>query len=526
MRSTRVPRTCLTLFTSLLLAVTFAQSALADKVIAFGEVNGDYETLTELLKASGVVGDDLAWSGGSTHLVSLGNIVGDGAGSSQALDLMMRLGEEAAAAGGSVRVVLGMNEIAVIAVGAGAHHDYLTSQPAMIKIDDTVYVHAGLSTATAELGADQVNQKLSVELGQIAASLSAPDDDALAAKLEEMEVLGANGPLRYRGTGECYQMIEAAKVKKALAALGAKRVVVSHKAYPDYKVISRVDGRVLVANTGMGSSAEGARASAVIADGGQISVMYVGENQMAQPTPEPRRVGPRPGNLTDDDLEEILSNGEVIDIVPVGSGVTEPDRLTLTMDGIQIQAILHKEDTKPKNKREINLSDRYQYNVAAYKVDRMLNLDMMPVTVLRDVNGKEGSVMFWVDGMISETQRKKQEVSGSSWCSRGDQYRLMDAFDILTFNEDRTYENIQYEKSLMLVRLIDMSRTFRINNARPPFYKKTKLAFAAEFADVLRSLDQEEVRAAIGYLMADKNQVRSLMKRRDNMLKDWEKTQK
>ena len=58
MRSTRVPRTCLTLFTSLLLAVTFAQSALADKVIAFGEVNGDYETLTELLKASGVVGDD------------------------------------------------------------------------------------------------------------------------------------------------------------------------------------------------------------------------------------------------------------------------------------------------------------------------------------------------------------------------------------------------------------------------------------------------------------------------------------
>ena len=53
---------------------------------------------------------DLRWTGGRTHLVSLGDLLDRGADSRKVMDLLMRLQGEAAAAGGQVHVVLGNHE--------------------------------------------------------------------------------------------------------------------------------------------------------------------------------------------------------------------------------------------------------------------------------------------------------------------------------------------------------------------------------------------------------------------------------
>ncbi len=519
MRSTRVPRTCLTLIGSLLLALAFAQSAIAAKVVAIGEVNGDYDVLVEVLMANQLLGDDLTWSGGATQVVSLGNVVGAGDGSVKALELLMRLSFEASEADGAVHIVMGKNELHAIAGGGNAHGEYLMSLPALVKIDDTVYAHSGLSPDMGALGIDGVNSTLATELSQNAASWQGLPHDQLKAKVDELKVLGVMGPVRYRGSCECYAVVETGKVQTALDALGASRVVVSQKAYPDYRVISRMDGRVIIANTGMGSGAEGARASAVIVENGNVSAQYGTESQA--PLPEPRRVGPRPAALTDDDLEDFLAHGEVVDIEDVGEGVTRPRRVTLRQDGVQIRAIFHTEDTKPKNKRETNLSDRFQYNAAAYRVDRLIDLGMTPVTVLREVDGTPGSLMFWVDGLINEIKRRDLGLKGTFWCKLVDQHHVLNAWDILIFNEDRTYQNIQYTESNWLLILIDHSRAFRIDNSRPLYLKKAKLKYPQELADRLATFDQDQLYAAIGDIV-DRNQLKSLLKRRDGLLKDRE----
>lgn len=519
MHSTRAPRTCLALIGSLLLALAFAQAAIAAKVVAIGEVNGDYDVLVEVLKANQLLGDDLTWSGGATQVVSLGNVLGEGDSSAQALELLMRLDDEAKAAGGAVHILMGKHELHAIANGGHAHGDFLMSLPALVKIDDTVYTHSGLSPDMGALGVDGVNSTLAAELGQNAATWQGLAHDQLKAKVDELSVLGAMGPVRYRGSGECYAVVETGKAQTALDALGASRVVISHKAFPDYRVISRMDGRVIVANTGMGSDAEGARASAVVVENSNVSAQYGAESQT--PLPEPRRVGPRPAALTDDDIEDFLANGEVVEIEDVGEGVTRPRRVTLQKDGIQIRAILHTEDTKPKNKREINLSDRFQYNAAAYRVDRLINLNMTPVTVLREVDGTPGSLMFWVDGLINEIKRRDQGLKGTPWCKLVDQHHVLNAWDILVFNEDRTYQNIQYTESNWLLILIDHSRTFRINNRRPAYLQKAKLKYPQLLADNMATLNQDQLYEAIGGFI-DRNQIKSILKRRDSILKDRE----
>jgi hypothetical protein len=81
-----------------------------ERVVAFADVHGAYAELTALLRSVGVVDDDLQWTGGRTHLVSLGDLLDRGADSRKVMDLLMRLQDEAATAGGQVHVVLGNHE--------------------------------------------------------------------------------------------------------------------------------------------------------------------------------------------------------------------------------------------------------------------------------------------------------------------------------------------------------------------------------------------------------------------------------
>ena len=53
----------------------------AGRVVAFGDVHGAYDDWTALLIELGVIDKSLNWSGGNTHLVSLGDLIDRGPGS-------------------------------------------------------------------------------------------------------------------------------------------------------------------------------------------------------------------------------------------------------------------------------------------------------------------------------------------------------------------------------------------------------------------------------------------------------------
>jgi len=105
-----------------------------ERVVAFADVHGAHEELTALLRTAGVVDEQLRWSAGKAHVVSLGDLLDRGADSRRVMDLLMRLQQEAAAAGGRLHVVLGNHEAMNLLgdlrdVAPGEFAAYLADEP-------------------------------------------------------------------------------------------------------------------------------------------------------------------------------------------------------------------------------------------------------------------------------------------------------------------------------------------------------------------------------------------------------------
>jgi TPR repeat protein len=80
------------------------------RVIAIGDVHGDYEQFVAVLESAGLIDGQGNWTGGATHLVQTGDVLDRGPDSRAVMDLLMRLEKQAAAAGGAVHCLIGNHE--------------------------------------------------------------------------------------------------------------------------------------------------------------------------------------------------------------------------------------------------------------------------------------------------------------------------------------------------------------------------------------------------------------------------------
>lgn len=84
------------------------------RVVAVGDVHGDKDALTAVLRMAGLVDGNDRWTGGAAHLVQVGDVPSRGPQTRRALDLLMRLEQEAAAAGGRVHALIGNHDAGAI----------------------------------------------------------------------------------------------------------------------------------------------------------------------------------------------------------------------------------------------------------------------------------------------------------------------------------------------------------------------------------------------------------------------------
>lgn len=255
-----------------------AQASLAGvrRWVALSDVHGQYELMMRLLQAQGVIGEDGGWRYGDGHLVLVGDVFDRGPRATEALWQLYRLEHEARAAGGAVHMLLGNHEILVLrddlrylsgkyvrsarllGEGYAALHgpgtvlgDWLRAKRTLLRIDDTVFMHAGAHASFVGLGLplEEGNRLFRESLGQ-------PRDAVLADPV--LGVLhGTEGPVWYRG----YFLDESlaqAEVERGLRALGAARIVVGHTSMPT--VLSLHGGRVI----GVDSSIKKGRAGELL----------------------------------------------------------------------------------------------------------------------------------------------------------------------------------------------------------------------------------------------------------------------
>ena len=84
------------------------------RVVAVGDLHGDYKAWTDIARAAGLIDKRGRWAGGKTILVQLGDITDRGPDSLKIVRNLMALQREAARKGGKVVVVVGNHEAMMV----------------------------------------------------------------------------------------------------------------------------------------------------------------------------------------------------------------------------------------------------------------------------------------------------------------------------------------------------------------------------------------------------------------------------
>jgi hypothetical protein len=224
---------------------------------------------------------------------------------------------------------------------------------------------------------------------------------------------------------------------------------------------------------------------------------------------------------TDQEIEEFLRTARVVRTRSAGKGVTGSLRATLS-DGTlthdaQIQTIDERksEFRGGKGPTEFNFRDDWRFNVAAYKIDRLLDLRLVPVSVQRTWNSTRGAFTWWLDDIqMDEGGRLKQKIAPPSPACWVDQVRMLRVFDQLIDNTDRNLGNLLIAKNWR-VWAIDHTRAFRYSKTiRKP---GELIGIDRQVLARLETLEFESLKASIGDYITDED-IRNLLARRDSLV--------
>lgn len=296
-----------------------------DRVVAVGDVHGDYTQFITVLRDAGLVDARARWTGGRAHLVQTGDRLDRGPDSRKVMDLLIRLEKEARKAGGAVHCLLGNHE-AMNMLGDlryvipeefaafetpdskrvreahfaqieearrlakqppltpeerqewerarplgyvehrlaflpdGPYGSWLAKQNAVIRIGDTLFLHAGLAPKYADFSLRDLNDRIRAELSEA---------DPLTAVVSNDQ----EGPLWFRGLAQGDPAL-ADHLGALLLRHGCRRMVVGHTP-TEGLIFPRYGGRLVQIDVGL-SRAYGGPPAALVLEPGRALALHRG----------------------------------------------------------------------------------------------------------------------------------------------------------------------------------------------------------------------------------------------------------
>ena len=226
--------------------------------------------------------------------------------------------------------------------------------------------------------------------------------------------------------------------------------------------------------------------------------------------------------LTDAQIEDFLLHAKVMKTKGAKKGVTATLRATMTDGKLTHDAQIQNIDERQQvfngsgGTTEFDFRDSWSFNVAGYRVDRLIGMNMVPVSVERKWNYKDSAFTWWIDDvMMDEEARLKAKTEPPNTGVWNQQMQMIRVFDELIANVDRNLGNLLITKDWRLWP-IDHTRAFRTNKD----LKKPLNVTHADRAVVerMKALDKESLRKATSRYLTT-YQIDALLARRDAILK-------
>ncbi len=315
-----------------------------ERIVAIGDIHGDYDNYMAVLKNAGVINRRGRWAAGKTHVVQVGDIPDRGPDTLKIIEHLQKLEKQAKKAGGRLHLLIGNHEHmnitgdlryvhpgeyeafetrnskqlrnnyyayvvstleqqreALLVSGGDASNlpladdsfkrnwyaehplgfvehrlawqqggelfEWIAAHNTVIRINDVLFLHAGLSAELLPLSITDINDRIRAELNR---------EDF------EGEPLGTadSGPLWYRGLARGDEVAERAALSRVLDHFGAKMIVLGHT--PDLNAITpRFGGEVVIIDTGISAYYGGYLASLLIEAG--VATAIHGQHRLPLP---------------------------------------------------------------------------------------------------------------------------------------------------------------------------------------------------------------------------------------------------
>ncbi|HPW18489.1 MAG TPA: hypothetical protein PLP83_08945 [Candidatus Aminicenantes bacterium] len=224
-----------------------------------------------------------------------------------------------------------------------------------------------------------------------------------------------------------------------------------------------------------------------------------------------------------DKWEDFLKTAQIVKSVrmPASEGVTQPYALTLEKDGVQRKALWK----NAIGERVGGYKETWKGEIAAYRLNRYLGINMVPVTVEREFQGDRGSCQLWVDSWLDMEAILKKKLSPpgikNMYFTRA--LHIQRALDNLISNEDRHQRNYLITEDWRII-LIDHSRSFRTTKkftTRLIYDEKFKegpnfimATMPRALFEAIKALTPETLRTVVGEYLTDE-ELAATMARRD-----------
>src|SRR5690606_25837862 len=212
----------------------------AERIIAIGDIHGNPEALASICLRLGLINVEGEWTEGETHLVLMGDLVGRGDASRQVANFVLNL--ESQAPKDRIHALLGNHELYLMqgdmrfisgpdkesfggetmmrmAFVEGDYAAWMARRPTMLRLGNSLFVHAGFGAWLAEMSPELVNAKVTSVIKHYQGA-PAPDPSAL-------ELVKISGPLLNREL--VFEELDRATLEAVVKTLNVERVVVGHK---------------------------------------------------------------------------------------------------------------------------------------------------------------------------------------------------------------------------------------------------------------------------------------------------------
>jgi hypothetical protein len=289
---------------------------------------------------------------------------------------------------------------------------WLLKKNIVIKINDVIFVHAGINLKYSTWKLKEINDTFRFELEIFA--LRPFQSHSYGGSFRPTMVYSPESPLRLR---EDEENTSQEQMDRILANLQASRMVIGHNfltsgesrspVAPAGEVIPLFGGKLWMIDTGIGYTLYGGRLYALIIKDGKFDhYAEAGKPEPAHPEGPGPRTGTGEGPRSPDEIEKYLRAATPLFVIPGGDGRTDPWKIRLDLEGLRRWAQFKYID-RP---RPAPIPDSYKYELAAYALCKYLGLGFVPPVVERTINDYPGALQIFIEDAFRESDRKRQNV--------------------------------------------------------------------------------------------------------------------